>query len=426
MLPLVAARAATAIARPLMAKYLRGRLASTVARRALLSGSRAVSRRKKPIPFLLPIWDPEWEWPEPSPIPQPAFAEEGALGPYNMTGWTAAGPNCVSGGLNFAWDELHGNGLCTTGNSGNSLDAADVGGLNVLPPPVPITGGVRYWAYFTDTYENPHPSLGPPVVAKVTKPNAYRRDYLTANLTWTPPHTYDDLRPVVGQPRFIPVHVAGVIPPLYQTAGATIPPLLPMLQPVADFGPHPVAPGYFDIPKVRNPSPFPETTPETHIPGKVEPVPVSPSQYPVLHRSTVPATSAPPTGPHDRRPPRKNEREAKARVTVARAALRPVTNALGHVTEALDLLDVVFDAVPRHLLPRYKNTRFVKRHYTPQEKLRVIFDNWKSLNVPKVLIGHLRETLEDRMIATAARGVRRNQRAADPGNPFGWGTGPAL
>ena len=155
------------------------------------------------------------------------------------------------------------------------------------------------------------------------------------------------------------------------------------------------------------------------------PRPSRPSEEPLQSpRAEFPARAVPLSSGHIRRPPiRGREKEVKAKIP---ALLSVARGGVGAVTEALEVLDVLYRALPSSAKPRYAGTRFAAKNPSPAEKARAVFNNWSKLDASSALLGYLQNQLEDVIIGRTARGVRRNQQALDPMRPVGWLAGPAL
>jgi len=110
---------------------------------------------------------------------------------------------------------------------------------------------------------------------------------------------------------------------------------------------------------------------------------------------------------HVRRPPGRGEKERKARVSdhqLGRALLRGAA----HFTESLDALNVFYYSLPKSVRPRYKNTRFVLRHPTPQQKLAAVYRHADKLDLHALARGLTLEHFGDKLIGKASSDVRKS------------------
>lgn len=418
-------------ARATLSRVVLGRLATTTAARALAAGRLSAASRRVPLPFpvfLLPVFDPDYDWyPQGSPLADFSFFQPSQEGGYDVDGWTAYTPATPCGARVNPFHLPRGNVNCSTANAGNTyLSSVLAASYNVYPTRTVISGGYRYYQHYTETYEDPHPTFGSGY-AKVTKPSNYYRDWFTANPTWTPPSTYDDLLLPDLAPSTIPAHVAGVIPPVNPapTLSNVLPQFVPELLPIGNYAKPPVAVPYKDVKRFKN-LPWP-TSPVFWEPSRAPSKPSGrPSQVPLEDVSEWPQPRVAPNlarSFHDRRPPRRNEKEVKYRLPrAARLAVRAASS----FTEALDALNVLYESLPDIYKPRYNDTRFVWKHPPPHIMAKVVWDNFDKIDMAEFRKGFLLNEIQDTILGTAGRGVRRNQEFVDPLRPVGWQAGSAL
>jgi len=410
-LPLIAL--GFAAARVLGQRALMGRLASTVARRALLAGRASGARAvyKKPLPFLAPVFGPDFGWyPIPDIFTPPAYAAPAVAKSYDLTGWTFFTGTCGSAvGMNRTTP-----GANTSCGFNRSVGISD---WNAGQDQLFITGGsvlARFWD--TDLGESGSNHLykaGP----------SYRMSLTDWNAAGQP----TPLRP--AEPAVaVPLYYAGKIAPNYpaRTLSNALRAYAPQLLPIQNYTAPPVSMPYKAIVPARKLYPYMPGAPFFEQPSAPpSPRPSRPSEVPLEQpRSEYPARAVPLAVGHMRRPPiRGREKEVKARML---ASLAPIKAFGGSVTEALDLLDVFYKALPTAKMPRYNGTRFAWKNPPPQVKARAVYDNFSSIDAFSVLKGYLQNEIEDAIIGRVARGVQRNFKAANPDRPIGWLAGPAL
>lgn len=215
----------------------------------------------------------------------------------------------------------------------------------------------------------------------------------------------------------------GVIPLPYPTSKYHPPLLVPdWQQPILGVAPYPVPIPWKDITKLRNFAPDLPTAPVFEQPSAPVYVAPKPNQVPLddyKQYPPLPRSASPPMF-HSLRPPRKNEKEGKIKMP------RSMARVLSDVTETVDFINAIYEAVPENLRPRYKDTRFVWRNPPPQVKLEYIYNHWQHINGRKAFGNVLANHIEDMLIGKLSAGVRRNQKAIDRDRLFGYLSGPAL
>jgi len=423
-LPLIAL--GFAAARVLGQRALMGRLASTVARRALLAGraSRLSGARvvvKKPLPFLPPVFDPIYDWgPAPNPLPEPSYAAPGEPAGFRNLG---------------EWVEYT---LCDTPSPAYSGGYARLTSTNL-----PNSGGIVtaveacfvLQAVASGSLDDPWNGLSDNVRSIcVGRTRVFSSSIRAqAQIGFTRPNQgpfekpYYDPNPRPGLS--VPLAYAGALPPLYPSRNVSnaLRQLAPQLLPIQNYAPHPVSMPYRAIVPARKLYPYMPGAPyfERPLSPAPSPRPSRPSEVPLEEpRSEFPPRAVPLARGHMRRPPiRGREKEVKVRQSAAVLALKA---AVGVTTEALEVLDVLYKALPSAKKPRFNGTRYAWKNPPPQVKARAVYDNFSSIDAPKAIMGHLQNQIEDILIGRAARGVRRNQLASDPLRPIGWLSGPAL
>ena len=109
-------------------------------------------------------------------------------------------------------------------------------------------------------------------------------------------------------------------------------------------------------------------------------------------RTVPPQTAVVPIFPQ--RPPGPKEKEQKNRSTPKGAKL---FSKLIQVTEALDALDAMYEALPEELRKRLKKENGGKE-LTPQQKWRALYQNWQLLNGDIALRNLLKNQIEDALV----------------------------
>lgn len=130
-----------------------------------------------------------------------------------------------------------------------------------------------------------------------------------------------------------------------------------------------------------------------------------------------------PGPPHKPRPPGPGEKEKKVRVP---APLMGAFRAATAVTEAIDLVDALWDALPKkHQKGVKKSGRTDKRarlgegvaYSTPLDKAQHILKNWKHLNPTEAVKNIMYNHFEDKVIGGLNRGADKTR---DQGGGIGW------
>lgn len=112
----------------------------------------------------------------------------------------------------------------------------------------------------------------------------------------------------------------------------------------------------------------------------------------------------PGTDPEDPRPPRPNEREKKMR---APAALRAALSAAYAATETADVIEALFDALPKHIQKTVPKTGRLgpgarlapgTPYASVSDKARHLYDNWEQLDVNEAAWNLLQNHVTDEII----------------------------
>lgn len=116
---------------------------------------------------------------------------------------------------------------------------------------------------------------------------------------------------------------------------------------------------------------------------------------------------------HERRPPGKREKEWKGKLYGP--AYRAIINVVNKITETEDFIDVLYDALPSNVKPRYKNTKYERKKVLTLDKALIIYRHADKLDMDKVITGLIYEHIEDRFYG--AIGKAHIQLARDLGLP---------
>lgn len=119
------------------------------------------------------------------------------------------------------------------------------------------------------------------------------------------------------------------------------------------------------------------------------------------------------------RPPAKHEKEAKARMGRVAGA---IWGAFGPITETVDFVDVLYEALPRNL----KRAEYKKRGRQPNpiERAELIYKNINQIDVGKALTGYVQNEIEDYVIGQF--GKKLGEASRKDNRPIGYGAGWAL
>lgn len=354
-----------------------------------------------------------WEWyrqPNPANTPSAPWPETGG---YTHS-WKC--PQNAGGSFNYiAWvhhqdwnDALR----CLTGqaqfrNSG-SLTVYGVPGANNVPwpdgKPLPTNYGsskpARHWILWQNYC----------IGAGCATTRSKELEHVGFNRPGTSPQRFYS-----GSPWWFPAQHLAVSP-------AVNPHALPINAPVQQPKPMP----YRSVPAMPVFDPYAPGTTPLRGPLPVRAISPSPWRNGIVVRPNAPPSPAP---PHVRRPPVKGEKERKPGRDVKRA-IDPI---VGPITEAVDAIDAVYDALPWSVRKQvYRKCRAgggqPRECMTPQKKLKVIYDNAHRLDMAKVVENLAKNHLEDRVIGELSRRADKNLRDRGWHDTFGRGptSGPAL
>lgn len=122
--------------------------------------------------------------------------------------------------------------------------------------------------------------------------------------------------------------------------------------------------------------------------------------------------------------PKSGDKESKVKLEWAGGVLR-IANT---VTEGLDVIDAIYDALPSQFKPRYNGTRFVLRNPTPQQKLAALYEHWEEVDLPEAFRNLTYNEMQDRFFGALGRRARDfSRKTRIHGDlPIGVQAGPAL
>lgn len=137
-------------------------------------------------------------------------------------------------------------------------------------------------------------------------------------------------------------------------------------------------------------------------------------------------------GGHAKLPPNKGDRERKARI--GSPTLRVVMGILGALTEAGDLIDAIYKAIPAkgtHRRWKGRDGKWREAAITPQGKLAFIYANWQKVDISDALWNIVENEAEDRAFGYLGNRLKKtyaSNHAAGykPNNMRGFQSGPAL
>ena len=156
------------------------------------------------------------------------------------------------------------------------------------------------------------------------------------------------------------------------------------------------------------------------LPGQLRPIP--PYAFPLAARTYGVATTQhamdklPLLHYHVRRRPPPGTKERKVR-TSGYAAVHFVA---GTVTEGLDFINSVYEALPSYYKP--------KGYVSPQEKLYILYRRWDEIDIVGAVKNLLSEQVEDMLYGELGKQMARASETARPHGAarFGFAIGPAL
>jgi len=214
-----------------------------------------------------------------------------------------------------------------------------------------------------------------------------------------------------GRYRFAPAAWPGVDPNwLRNQPGQSSPPLAG--EPHVEVGP--VSPGLTPSPSAGS---SPGASPGVGVGNPFVPVilnpPASEPVPPEWQYSDGPAAAAP-SRPHQRVPPRKNERETKI---LSRSAAIGIAlyRALDAASEAGDIIDAIFEALPKDVQKRWKRGRRGLADNAGQYgiggadwKVQALWHNADKIDVEQALRNIVKNHIEDAVIGAYSKHLPRN------------------
>lgn len=223
------------------------------------------------------------------------------------------------------------------------------------------------------------------------------------------------VRAYAGSPWWFPAVQPAISPSINPHA-------LPINVPVTT--PRPVA--YGAVPYMPVADPFAPGTTPLRGPAPARAISPSPWQNGIVVTPGQPVKPAP---PHVRRPPVRGECERKP----ARDVKRAIDRIVGPVTEAVDAIDAVYDALPWKVrMAEYRKCKASgmggRECLTPQRKLQIVYDNYESLDMVEVIKNLAKNAAEDRIIGELSRRADKNLRRRGWHDIFNRGptSGPAI
>lgn len=130
-----------------------------------------------------------------------------------------------------------------------------------------------------------------------------------------------------------------------------------------------------------------------------------------------------------RKPSKKGEKERKFRMQKGGVAMR-ILKLAGHVTESLDFINVLYDALPNQYRPGYYRIHgkggkiiWVKRWNASQwQRMKAVYEHFDHIDVAKAVGGLVWEQIEDSFYARIGKTGKAG--AEFRNNGFGFGIGP--
>lgn len=210
--------------------------------------------------------------------------------------------------------------------------------------------------------------------------------------------------------------------PIITMAPPPDPNLQRWMRPIPDYDPRPAP---------ARPSPFAPVEP-TYAPTPDSPYePDGSWQWaPITGGGSAPATTSPPntvTGevpfvpvpPVTRAPPAPGERQRKVLTKTAKIGIM-LYKALDAASEAAEIVDAVWDALPDDVKKRWKECKVNRMgdsfgQYGPDQadcKLRALYHNWHRVDVEAAIKNIIKNELQDRVIGGMQAGLPKNTGAA--------------
>jgi len=96
-------------------------------------------------------------------------------------------------------------------------------------------------------------------------------------------------------------------------------------------------------------------------------------------------------------PSERPNRPVKERKVRPGPRMAKALKALGFITEALDTVDALYNALPSEFRPRWKNTRFEKRNVSPREKMLALLQHWDKVDIVHGVHNLIYQNVQDRI-----------------------------
>lgn len=144
------------------------------------------------------------------------------------------------------------------------------------------------------------------------------------------------------------------------------------------------------------------------VPGQSPTKPyATPQQAPSVVVDSVGVTIIPPTSHFYARPPR-GTKEGKMKASPAAAA---ILGAISTFTEALDLIDVLYQSLPKSAKVKYKGTPYELRTPTPDQKLKAIYNGFDQIDPSKAVSNYVANQIEDMIYGKIGKASSRASQA---------------
>jgi len=134
------------------------------------------------------------------------------------------------------------------------------------------------------------------------------------------------------------------------------------------------------------------------------------------------------SGSHSKTPPPPGERERKLRAQPV--IVRSIIKGLGHMTEAGDLIDSFYKAIPAKGTNRRwkgRDGKWREAAISPQDKLAFVYKHWSKVDLSEAFKNVVENEIEDRVIGGASNALKSTYK----NNPYmqklrGFQSGPAF
>lgn len=145
-----------------------------------------------------------------------------------------------------------------------------------------------------------------------------------------------------------------------------------------------------------------------------------PSDRPAQRTDIAPGAGVK-TGPatHSSKPPPPGEVERK--VAIKSKAVRIVTNIVNGVTESLDVINSLWDALPKQYQTRKRGERT-----TPQQKTADLIKHYEQIDINAAIYNIGVNQIEDYVFGRAGQALGKASKKNPFGRPLGYGAGEAL